>query len=137
MLRKNLHISLTVATKKGMIQPRRKFSDITISTLLSGGLAALVAYSSLGVWILTIQLKLSQKSIEKLDQSIGKVGMETKEEMKELMMESSNEMKELRMESKQSFDKLEVQIKDSDSRVDKVLMRYLDLQQRVPKSAGE
>ena len=95
-------------------------------------MAALAGYSTFGLWLLKIQLLPLLKGTEKLS-------TETKERIDKLGTETKEEMKELRLETKQSFVNLEMQMKEShnttNSRVDSVLLRSLDLQ-RVPKPAG-
>ena len=107
--------------KKDSTNQLRHFSDIPISTLITGGglfFGAIAAYSSLGIWVLKLQLLPLQKQSAEIKQCFDK--LEMKLDMK--------------------FDVLSKEIKESNdkinSRVDSVLLRSLDLQ-RGAKPASE
>jgi hypothetical protein len=147
--------------KKDSRNQLRHFSDIEISTLITGGglcFGAIAAYSSLGIWVLKLQFLPLQKQSAETKQSVDefrkeakertdKLGAETKQSFDVLskeMKESSKEMKErtdkLEMKLDMKFDVLSKEIKESNdkinSRVDSVLLRSLDLQ-RGAKPASE
>ena len=143
----------TFLKKNSRTQLHRDFTDIPISTIITGGgicFGALAAYSSLGIWVLKLQLLPLQKQGAEIKQSFDEFRKETKERTDKLGAETKQSFDMLSKEAKERTDKLEMkldmkfdglskEIKDSNdkinSRVDSVLLRSLDLQ-RVPKHVG-
>ena len=124
----------TFLKKNSRIQLHRDFTDIPISTIITGGgicFGALAAYSSLGIWVLKLQLLPLQKQSAEIKQSFDefrkeikertdKLGAETKQSFDEFRKETKERTDKLGAETKQSFDMLS---KEAKERTDKLEMK--------------
>ena len=106
----------TFLKKNSRIQLHRDFTDIPISTIITGGgicFGALAAYSSLGIWVLKLQLLPLQKQSAEIKQSFDEFRKEIKERTDKLGAETKQSFDEFRKETKERTDKLGAETKQS------------------------